>query len=238
MSETTTNETTAPAPEQQRAPRGLISQKWIDEVNKAEEILAIARKEEYRERLQGAEITGEFLDGVAADVEDARTIIAQATQKTVAARTATSHESATREKLLGMLDEVQARARQKYAATNKIALKDYLVGENISSSRARLEQGTQTILNKLASDTLPGMTPEKIAAMANLLVQYKELQTTQTSEQSDATSSRAQLKEMIDAVVAYRRKIQFAADAIWPARNPANAGIRGEFRLPADRTMI
>ena len=34
-----------------------------------------------------------------------------------------------------------------------------------------------------------------------------------------------------------RREIQFAADSEWPHENPANAGIRGEFRLPPDRVM-
>jgi hypothetical protein len=37
--------------------------------------------------------------------------------------------------------------------------------------------------------------------------------------------------------VARRKKIQFAADATWPHENAANAAIRREFKLPADKAL-
>jgi ribosomal protein L17 len=53
----------------------------------------------------------------------------------------------------------------------------------------------------------------------------------------DATSARATLEAAVKSIIARRREIQFAADAQWPASNPANAGIRREFRLSPDKAM-
>ena len=53
----------------------------------------------------------------------------------------------------------------------------------------------------------------------------------------DATTARASLEAAVKSIIARRREIQFAADAQWPAGNPANAGIRREFRLSPDKAM-
>jgi ribosomal protein L17 len=53
----------------------------------------------------------------------------------------------------------------------------------------------------------------------------------------DATTARATLEAAIKSIIARRREIQFAADAQWPPTNPANAGIRREFRLAPDKPM-
>jgi len=53
----------------------------------------------------------------------------------------------------------------------------------------------------------------------------------------DATTARATLEAAVKSIIARRREIQFAADAQWPPSNPANAGIRREFRLSPDKAM-
>jgi hypothetical protein len=53
----------------------------------------------------------------------------------------------------------------------------------------------------------------------------------------DATTPRATLEAAVKSIIARRREIQFAADAQWPAGDPANAGIRREFRLSPDKAM-
>ncbi len=53
----------------------------------------------------------------------------------------------------------------------------------------------------------------------------------------DATTARATLEAAVKSIIARRREIQFAADAQWPPRNPANAGIRRDFRLSPDKAM-
>jgi hypothetical protein len=53
----------------------------------------------------------------------------------------------------------------------------------------------------------------------------------------DATTARPTLEAAVKGIIARRREIQFTADAQWPAGNPANAGIRREFRLSPDKAM-
>ena len=53
----------------------------------------------------------------------------------------------------------------------------------------------------------------------------------------DATTARPTLEAAVKSIIARRREIQFAADAQWPPSNPANAGIRREFRLSPDKAM-
>ena len=38
-------------------------------------------------------------------------------------------------------------------------------------------------------------------------------------------------------LTAARRKTQSAADLLWPADAPTNAGTRGEFKLPPDKAL-
>lgn len=48
---------------------------------------------------------------------------------------------------------------------------------------------------------------------------------------------RKQVEAAVADIVVKRREIQFTAGAAWPHTNPANAGFRMEFQLPADRVM-
>ena len=50
-------------------------------------------------------------------------------------------------------------------------------------------------------------------------------------------TARATLETAVKSIIARRREIQFAAAAQWPPSNPANAGIRREFRLSPDKAM-
>ena len=89
----------------------------------------------------------------------------------------------------------------------------------------------------LASDTLPGLKPAHKTALEAALADYKAIQTTQTSAQGDATGARGQLDTKIAEIADLRREIQYAADAVWPPEDPANAGTRGEFQIPPDKAL-
>ena len=149
----------------------------------------------------------------------------------------TGNEAGLMNKLVELIKEVQQRARQKYAAANPIALKDYAIGDKWHDSRAILEQTALNTLSKLAKDTLPGVDAAKVTALQDALSNYKNVQTDQVGGQADATTARATLEAAVKSIIARRREIQFAADAQWPSSNPANAGIRREFRLPPDKAM-
>ena len=75
-----------------------------------------------------------------------------------------------------------------------------------------------------------GITADKLTALATDIAAALALA-------GDATTARATLEAAVKSIIARRREIQFAADAKWPAGNPANAGIRREFRLSPDKAM-
>ena len=75
-----------------------------------------------------------------------------------------------------------------------------------------------------------GITADKLTALATDIAAALALA-------GDATTARPTLEAAVKSIIARRREIQFAADAQWPAGNPANAGIRREFRLSPDKAM-
>ena len=132
------------------------------------------------------------------------------------------------------IQTVQARARQKHGVKSN-ALANYHIGDRLGGNRATLEQVSQNILTALETDSLPGITPEKIAALKTLRQQYVNSELDQTGAGGDASAARQQAKARLDALVEKRQNIQFAADAIWPWHNPANVGLIKELELPATR---
>jgi hypothetical protein len=75
-----------------------------------------------------------------------------------------------------------------------------------------------------------GITADKLTALATDIAAARALA-------GDATTARATLEAAIKSIIARRREIQLAADAQWPPSNPANVGIRREFRLSPDKAM-
>ena len=105
----------------------------------------------------------------------------------------------------------------------------------MSQSRAALEQSVAGMLEKLKTNTLPGITADKIAALTNALQAYKDTNSALSGAQSDASGTRVTLDTLIADIGKDRRKILFAVEAAWPSKNKANAPIRTKFGLSPDR---
>lgn len=228
--------TPAPTPKPKRD-RSPINQEWIKELNDAGQIAAAAQKPAYAPVLAQGDIDAAKITAFTNAIQAAQQLAGTATQKTTGKIGVTKSETDLMASLVQMIQEVQKRAKQKYAATNPTVLKDYGIGAKWQNSRALLEQTATNILGKLAADTLPGIDAAKVAALQKALADYRQVQTDQTGGQSDATTDRATLETAVKSILARRREIQFAADAQWPPSNPANAGIRREFRLSPDKAM-
>jgi hypothetical protein len=226
-----------PEPKKPARTRGLVNQNLLDELSGADEIVAVTRKDGYAVKLAAGGIDATKITALTAAIASARTLAAQATQGTTGRQGVTQTEAELFDNLVDKIKEVQKRARQKYDATEPLKLKDYAVAQRFDNSRSLLEQTAANVLEKLKTDTLPGITPEKIAALQAALAEYQGVQGDQTGAQSGATTARKELEAAVDGIIAKRREIQFAADAEWPHTNPAHAGIRAEFKLPPDRVM-
>ena len=238
MPDPTPTPTPPPTPTPKTTPkRGLVNQALLDELTSAEASLAAAKPAARAAMLAVGGIDVGKITALTAAIAAARTQAAQAAQGTTGKQGVTAEESGLLDDLVNKIQEVQKRARQKYDGTEPVKLKDYAVGQQFYNSRSLLEQTATNILSKLASDTLPGITPAKIAALQTALTDYQGVQGDQTGAQSDATTARKQLETAVADIITKRREIQFAADAEWPHTDPANAGIRGEFQIPTDRVM-
>ncbi len=238
MPDATPTPTPTPTPAPKTTPkRGVVNQALLDELTQAEAILAAAKPADRAATLATGGIDASKITALTGAIAAARAQAAQAVQGTTGKQGATAEETALLDDLVNKIQEVQKRARQKYDATEPLKLKDYAVGQQFYNSRSLLEQTATNILSKLVTDTLPGITPAKIAALQQALADYQGVQGDQTGAQSGATTARKQLESAVADIVTQRREIQFAADAEWPHTDKANAGIRAEFQLPPDRVM-
>ncbi len=137
-----------------------------------------------------------------------------------------------------LLKSVQKAVKQKATRTgDSTLLKKYAVGSKFYSSRAPLEQTANNFQAGLATDKLPGIGQDDNKALRQALEAYAKVQTDQTSAQSGATTERANLETAVADIARRRREIQYAADLLWPVSDPANAGIRREFKIPPDKAI-
>lgn len=233
MPETTPDPTTTETPAKPKSPRtrSAIDQTQLKELTLAEQLALTVEKADYAPVFAVGGIDGAFLDPLKADIAKAKELASAAVQTATSKQSVTQSEAATQARLVELLREVQARARQKHAARNKVALKDYFIGTKLDASRAQVIQITQSILQRLKTDPLPGIDAARISALEGVLNTYINIQTVQSGTQADATTARAELATAIASIAEYRRQIQFAADAQWPASNKENAGVRKEFGL-------
>jgi hypothetical protein len=231
--------TTTPAPQpdakKQKAPRGLVNKAHEDTVSKTEKLVATAKKAAYAPTLAEREIDDAFVTALAGKCDTARGFIGQAVDKTTDKTGATKAETAAKTTLVGLAREVQRAAKQKYADDKPEELKDYGIGSNIDQNRAALEQAVAGMLEKLKTNTLPGITPAKVTALGDALKAYKATNVDQAGAQTDAAGKRLSLDSLIASINKDRRKILFAVEAAWPSTAKANAPIRTEFGLTPDR---
>ena len=248
MTETNPAPTPTPesAPKTKRSP-GEINQEWLAEFTQAEAILAATAVDGRSAVLATGDIDAAKITALTAAITTGRKLAGLAVQGTTGKRRITGTEDDLKQELLKQIQYIQTRARQKYDGAEGDHLSDYAIGQRISNSRSLLEQAAANLLLKLKgdptavppvpADVLPGVSAAKIAALETALDDYKQVQGDQTGAQGDATKARKLVEATVADIIAKRREIQFAADAEWSCTDPANAGIRAEFKLPADRVM-
>lgn len=224
------------APAKPKRTRSAVNQAWVAELTQAGELVTVASKTEYATQMADEEIDAAWITALNAKITAAQALLNTATGGTADKATATRDEEKLKEDLLSALRQVQQRAKRKYKPNNPQRQK-YFINANIADNRATLEEAVDSVLLTLAADTLPGLKPAHKTALEAALAAYKAIQTVQTSAQGDATGARGQLEAKITEIADLRREIQYAADVLWPADNPANAGIRGEFQIPPDKAL-
>ncbi len=236
----TTPTTPAPVPpaKPKSGPRAPVNQAHLAEFQLASAVVAAALKAGYAPQLAKRDIAADYVAELQADIEAAQSLAGQAVGKTAAKQGATNNEAELKDALVERLQEVQKAAKQKGTRTGDDLLpRKYGVGTKFTSSRDLLEQAATSFLENLKTDTLPGIDAAAVTAIKDALAAYRQVQADQSGAQSGATTGRAGLEAAVAAIARRRREIQLAADAAWPAGKKANAGLRAEFGLPADKAL-
>ena len=92
-----------------------------------------------------------------------------------------------------------------------------------------------SFIKKADEERPPGIDTGFIVAATAERAAYMNAKPAQRGDQARATTQRAERDTMVDTILTRRKKIQYAADRVWPHTDPAHAGVRGEFNLPLDR---
>ena len=234
MPETTTTGVVAPATETKSTKsRSPINQAHARELSKAETVTQAAKNEDRATALANRDIDDEYVSTAFTEVGTAREKAAEVVLKSTAQLASTAKLSKAEKALFAGLREVQKAAKQKYGRSNPIALADYFVGKKLNGSKPNLAQTSQTVIEKLATDKLPGFTAAKVKAVEALRKAWVDATDAQVDAQSAALSARAEFKTLLKGVSDRRVAIQLAADAEWPHTEEENYGVRKEFVLPA-----
>ena len=237
MSDPTPVPVPTPEPAKPKQPHGLVNKNHEESLARVEKVLSTAQKETYAAQLAEREIDATFLTSLTGDCASARALLGKVLDKKTDNSGAVLIESAARDALVRLTREVQSAARQKYEE-NGPELRDYYIGASIDRNRPTLEQAVEAILKKLEGAKLPGITADKITALAAALKAFKESNAAHSGAQSDATGTRISLSELVNKVNAGRRQILFAVEAVWPYADEANAPIRREFGLAPNRPYL
>ncbi|MGC3957751.1 MAG: hypothetical protein QM813_07310 [Verrucomicrobiota bacterium] len=235
MNETTSSTgVTAPVTETKtRKPRSIINQAQARELTKAETVAQAAQHATRATALAERDIDAAYVTAMFTEISNARDKAAEVVINATAQREATAAQTAAEKRLVALLQEVQKAAKQKYARNNRLALQAYFVGKKLNGSQPNLAQSSQTILGKLATDTLPGITAAKVVVLEAARTNWVNATEAQNDAESAALGARTALKTLLKSVSDRRVAVQLAADAEWPHSESENSGVRREFALPA-----
>jgi len=205
------------------------------EIALAQLLTASAALPAYATALEPFGINPLFLAALNIDLQAARQCSERAMYCTNAKEGATASEAETQEILVRSLRNIQSVARGAYEDTNPAHVKDYLTGENITASRPVLEGAAQTIIDKANVDRPGGIDTAFITRVTGERQAYINAHASQQTELGKGKQERALRRELITSIRERRKKIQRAADAVWPWNQPASAEARVMFKLPPKR---
>jgi len=205
------------------------------EVTRALAICTVSKKADYAATLAANKITAAFVTALEAGARAAQQKSEAGWNCTKAKEGFTAEEAETKKSLLKNLRSIQAAARNEYQETDPEKVGTYLVGQNITESRVKLESSAQAIINRAMVDLPGGITSLFVGETLTKLEAYIAARQSQQSELGQGKQDRAERNEMVLSLIADRKKIQYAADTAWPPRQPGSSKARVEFQLPANR---
>jgi hypothetical protein len=152
-----------------------------------------------------------------------------------AAKDATQSEGASAQALVSSLQVIQGAARVQHLPEHPTMLEGYLVGERLEASRPVLERSSQTLIDKANVERPGSLDTGFIENVRTQRTTYVNFSRAQGGEGSKGAQARATRDGLLKDIIARRKKIQYAADTLWPPRKVESVQARKDFKLPATR---
>ena len=201
----------------------------------AREVCVVARKQEYAAALDSRRVPQSF-------VTELETLITEALAHTEAAVNAdenrmgdTREKSDARQDLIQNLQSIQAAARLEFLPEQPEKLHVYGTTEDLDASKPVLEQSSQAMINKATQERPGNLDTAFIVDTQAKRDKFVSKDGEQSAEVSKGKQERRSLKSMLRTIIARRKKIQYAADLLWPHYQTESAQARSDFKLPLDR---
>ena len=224
-----------PNPAEPKRTRGKFSRRDATLISEAKEICVAAKKPQYAAALTLKKVPPAFVTGL----ED---LITQAGGHTEAAVNAdenrmgdTREKSDARQDLIQNLQSIQAAARLEFLPEQPEKLHVYGTTEDLDASKPVLEQSSQAMINKATQERPGNLDTAFIVETQAKRDKFVSKDGEQSAEVSKGKQERRSLKSMLRTIVARRKKIQYAADLLWPHYQTGSAQARSDFKLPLDR---
>ena len=225
----------ATPPEESSSSRGEFNKEVEAEMSKAGEICTAAQKAAYAGPLATRGIDAAFVTALV------NLILAcgQKSQGAVAcdsaAKDAGQSESNAAVTLVSSLQTIQGAARIKHLPEHPGMLDGYLIGERLDASRPILERNSQALIDKGNAERPGGLDTAFLDSVKTQRTTYVNHGASQGGEESKGAQERAVRDAMLKDIIAKRKKIQYAADTLWPSRRPESVQARKDFKLPLNR---
>jgi hypothetical protein len=143
---------------------------------------------------------------------------------------------AAEEKLVASLREIQKAARQKHLPDHPAKLEKYHIGEEIAQSKTTLESCARDIIGQANEERPPGINTEVILRVEGEKTECETAKAMPGQKQAEGEQLRQEVEQMLkSSIIPRRKKIQYAADGLWPHGKPENVQTRKDFNLPANR---
>jgi hypothetical protein len=221
-------------------PKGQIAVAKMNALQKAENIAAAAKQENYASVLAIYEITPELVATLEADIPACRKLLAQASEDRTSKVNATRLENVRKLDLLVRMRRVQAMASAKYARDleQRHRLNDFYINSTLDANTATLSQYAAGMAEVLATESIPGVSEIEIARLIQARVEWLQANESQIVWTSTAAVRLIDAEALLASINNRRIQIQYAIEAHYPAMKDSAKearAARGAFELPRTR---
>lgn len=212
-----------------------LTRRQMESISLAIALLDVARKPDYADKLAEKGVGVAHLTFLEQDVARVLGFGRTAVNSGATGKDATVDGTLAQESLLLTLRAIQAAARLQHLPKHPRLLEKYYIGKDITASRAVLESISQNMIDQ-ANEERPGsidtgfITRAEADRKAYVSPANPNHSTTGTGKQARKLRDEAFLQ-----LVSTRKKVQYAADILWPHGKSENEQARSDFRLPANR---